>query len=63
MAPSIDNQRFRFVVHRWGSAAASTDAGSEAMAKVAAPVVPRKRRDNTERNGSILSTADPMIEC
>src|SRR6202040_347917 len=46
------------------SAAASADAGREAMAKVAAPAVPRKRRrDNRERNGSILSTAVPTIEC
>jgi hypothetical protein len=33
------------------------------MAKVAAPAVPRKRRrDNRERNGSILSTAVPTID-
>jgi hypothetical protein len=45
------------------SAAPSADAGRDAMAKVAAPAVSRKRRrDNKERNGSIFSTAVPAVE-
>ena len=46
------------------SVAASADAGREAITKVAAPALSRKRRrDNRVRNGSSLSTTVLTIKC